>query len=377
MAGKRSKAVRIIVGIICAVVVLFFVALVVMIIAFRPGPDERHLADRLGSWNQIDEELVRRLDWEQIVHDSPFQLGEKIFEGYWGPENDQEAYYAINFGTYPSIDGSTVAVPMAIEFAWQHLGLSDEDANSFVGFSTTHDAYLKLIKKEGNVYGLIRSENAFSNENHPVDLFIGTEPSKGELRVAEENQVTLVKKPVCYDAFVFITHRENPVEGLTLDQVRDIYSGKITNWSEVGGNDEMIIAYQREENSGSQTGMINMVMGDIEMLPPEMIEIAVGMGELVDAVAEYQNDGASIGYTYKYYIDTLYRNESIKTLAIDGFVPNEANIRSDDYPLTTFYYGVIRGGEEEAVGGRFLDWMLTSEGQRCIRQAGYIPYLDE
>jgi phosphate transport system substrate-binding protein len=332
------------------------------------------IPDRLGSWNQINQSVTRGQDWQQIVVDSPFELGEKTFAGSWSVPGDKEDFYDLGFGTYPRIDGSTVAVPMAMEFAWQHLGLSDGDARDFVVFSTTHTAYENLITKSSNQSGGIYSENAFLDKDHPVDLLIATEPSEDELVIAKEYGVVLVQKPVCYDAFVFITHKNNPVDSLTLEQVRGIYSGEITNWKEVGGDNAEIVAYQREENSGSQTAMINLVMKDTPMLPAMKIEVVEGMGELVEAVAEYKNNKASIGYTYEYYINALYKNENIKMLKIDGKSPDEKNLKTGTYPLTTCYYGVIRAGDENKPGGLFLEWMLSKEGQRCIKQAGYIPY---
>ena len=209
-----------------------------------------------------------------------------------------------------------------------------------------------------------------------VDLIIVTEPSEDELALAKQNNVTLIQKPVCYDAFVFITHKDNPVDSLTVEQIRGIYTGKITNWQDVGGQGIPIIAYQREENSGSQTAMEKLVMKDMQMLPPEMTKVAAEMGMLVDTVAEYKNDSVSIGYTYKYYIDNLYKNESIKILAIEGVFPDENNIRTGEYPFSTCYYGVIRSEDENSSGGKFLDWMLSREGQLCIKQAGYIPYIE-
>lgn len=337
-------------------------------------PENSGEPDRLGSWSQISQEIKRGEDWRQIVFNSPFQLGKKSVKGTWNTSSGKQDYYSIEFGTYPRIDGSTVAVPMAVEFARQHLGFSDEDANSFVAFSTTDVAYENLIRKTSDAMGMLRSENTFTDENHPVDLIIVTAPSDDELALAKKEGVTLVMKPVCYDAFVFITHKDNPVDSLTLDEVRGIYSGRITNWKEVGGEDKPIIAYQREENSGSQTGMINLVMGELPLLPPETVRIIQGMGMLVDTVAEYRNGSASIGYTYRYYIDNLYKNEDIKILRIDGISSDAENLQSNAYPLTVSYYGIIRGGEESSPGGLFLDWMLSKEGQQCIGQAGYIPY---
>jgi len=343
----------------------------------RKGPsDPDGKPDKLGSWGQINQEIKRGSDWKQIVFDSPFQLGKKTLAGSKGPsESELFYYYFMEYGTYPSIDGSTVAVPMAVEFARQHLGLPDEDANSFVAFSTTHNAYVNLITK-GSYGGWLKSQNASMEPGHPVDIIIATEPSDEELKLAKEQGITLVKKPVCYDAFVFITYKDNPVDSLTLDQIRGIYSGKITNWKQVGGNDIPIVAYQREKNSGSQTAMENMVMGNTRMLPPPTVPVAEFMNKLIDVVAEYRVDNASIGYTYRYYIDTLYKNQNIKILKINGVSSDVEHLRDGSYPLAVCYYGVIRGGEETSVGGKFLDWMLSPEGQRCIRQAGYTPYFD-
>jgi phosphate transport system substrate-binding protein len=338
---------------------LIFALVFLLLLTMFLGCKKHGEADRLGSRGSINQTITRSKDWRQIVTDSTFQLGEKSVKGFWYVPNGTEDYYSIDYGSYPSIDGSTVAVPMAVEFARQHLGFSDEDANDFAAFNTTC---------------IIRSETTFPDEQHPVDLIIATEPSDDELNLAAQHGVTLIKKPVCYDAFVFITHRNNPVDSLTIEQVRGIYSGAITNWNEVGGNDTPIVAYQREQNSGSQSGMIDLVMKDTPSLSPERVKIVAGMGELVEAVAEYQNRSASIGYTYKYYIDNLYKNENIKTLMINGISTDEENIRSGSYPFSTCYYGVIRSGDIISVGSRFLDWMLSDEGQACIKQAGYIPY---
>jgi len=333
------------------------------------------IPDRTGSWAHINQSVERRGDWKKIVENSPFQLGEKSVRGSWNtPDgNGKEDYYEIKFGTYPSIDGSTVAVPMAAEFARQHLGLSDEDANDFACFSTTHYAYENLIMKRSNTLGMFRSTSTFLDESHPVDLIIATEPSDEEIAIAEQNNVELIIAPVCYEAFVFITHKDNTVESLTVEQIQKIYTGEITNWKEVGGQDKKIKAFQREKNSGSQTAMENMVMKGIPMLPPAMVKVAEGMGMLVDAVGEYENSQSSIGYTYKYYIDTLYKNENIKVLKIDGIAPEPDNLRNKKYHFTTNYYGVIRKEDEQKTGGRFLEWMLSPAGQKCIAQVGYIP----
>lgn len=326
------------------------------------------------SWAQISVTPERGGAWRQIVTDSEFRLGEKSVKGTWQVPSGEQEYYEVKYGTYPVLDGSTVAVPMAMEFARQHLGLSDEDAPGFVPFSSTDFAIEKLIYKKPGYPALIHSERTFLEEDvKPVELYIGTEPSEEQYALAQQYNVELVLEPVCYDAFVFITHKDNPVESLTVEQIRKIYSGEITNWKDIGGADAEIIPYQREEGSGSQTSMEKLVMRGVPLIPPPTAKVEVGMGMLIDRVAEYENSRRSIGYTFQFYIDTLYKSEDIKVIKIDGVPSTAENIKSGVYPFSARYYGIIRSTDQDRTAGRFLAWMLSDEGQQCIAQAGYIP----
>lgn len=331
---------------------------------------ERNKADITSSWFFINQDLTRAKEWKEFVTATDFALGEVTRD----TDEYGWTYYTGSMGTYPVIDGSTVCVPMAVEFARQHLNMSDESSKSIAGFSTTHYAYENLITKQTVYPGYYNySYNDYIEmQQDTVDLVIATHPSDEELAMAQQHGVELMLEPVCYDAFVFITHKDNPVESLTVQQIRDIYSGKITNWKDVGGRDEKIRAFQRDANSGSQTAMERLVMGGTDMIDPIEVTVIEGMGALVEAVAEYKNETASIGYTYRYYIDNLYKNPDIKMIAVEGITPTDENIRSGSYPYTTNYYGVIRKEDEKSTGGNFLDWMLSDEGQACIKQAGYI-----
>ncbi len=330
-------------------------------------------ADRTSSWASINQILEKQENWEKIVEESPFTLGEIAERKMTNSGDIWDEQYSIG-RTFPEMDGSTVCVPMAMEFARQHLGFDDENVRDFVDFSTTHYAYENLITKRDDMHWYFTYNGKYLDyyKREPVDLVIATHPSDEELKMAEDAGIELVLEPVCYDAFVFITHKDNPVESLTVQQVKDIYSGKIKNWKDVGGNDEKIRAFQREKNSGSQTAMERLIMGGADMIDPIEVKVIEGIGELVDAVAEYENNTASLGYTYRYYIDNLYKNDEIKTIAIDGIYPTDKNIRSEFYPYTTNYYGVIRKEDENENGGKFLQWILSDEGQKCVGQAGYI-----
>jgi phosphate transport system substrate-binding protein len=98
----------------------------------------------------------------------------------------------------------------------------------------------------------------------------------------------------------------------------------------------------------------------------------VGMGRLVDAVAEYNNKAGAIGYTYYYYINNLYKNDNIKVLKVNGITPENENLISNKYPFSTNYYAVIRKNEPTDSPARILrGWLLTEEGQRLVEMAGY------
>ena len=273
---------------------------------------------------------------------------------------------------FAGIDGSTATVPITAELARQFLNAPDGDKmNTYVSHNKTDIAYENLIKGDTNTLYDRLSDIKYEQQ---VRLVFATPPSEDEYAMAEANGVELEVEPVAMDGFVFITHKDNPVDSLTVQQIKDIYSGKITNWKEVGGKDEKIRAFQRTKNSGSQTAMEELIMEGEPMAEAPVTFVAEEMGELVERVAEYENESAAIGYTYYYYINNLYKSSDIKVINIDGVSPANDNLLSGEYPFTTSYYAVIRGDEpEDSVYRRLRDYMLTDEGQKMISLAGYCP----
>ena len=265
------------------------------------------------------------------------------------------------------VDGSTATIPITAELLRQFYGYTDNkiNQNQIVFHSTTHNAYMNLIESGYKSDGI----NA---PIYPVSLIFVTPPSDEEKQLAKNWNVELDLTPMAKDGFVFITHKNNPVDSLTVEQIQDIYMGIITNWNQVGGEDLEIKAYQREENSGSQTAMEQMVMQGKTIQSPIGVKVHFGMGRLVDAVAEYENGPASIGYSYYYYINNLYKNENIKVIKINGTAPTNDNLISGAYPFSTNYFAVIRGDEPEDSPARKLrDFLITPQGQNLIAMAGY------
>lgn len=277
------------------------------------------------------------------------------------PVIDTEPLYSKE--EYPKIDASLATQPLAIAVTKNFVadvGENDEEVSEFLEFSNTHPAYIKLIDGE-------------------KDLIIVTEPSEEELAYAKEKGVELEVTPVVREGFVFYVNAKNPVDGLTIKQIQDIYSGKITNWKEVGGEDEEIVPFQRPENSGSQTGMLSLVMKDVEIMEPKKEDLIGSMFDIVNLVSSYDNGINSIGYSYYYYATTMFDTldstvaERIKFLSIDGIEPSTENIKNETYPLETAYYIVIRKDEPESSLARKLKKDLLSErGQSVAEEAKYV-----
>ena len=141
---------------------------------------------------------------------------------------------------------------------------------------------------------------------------------------------------------------------------------------EVGGDNAKIIAYQRPENSGSQTGMLSLVMKDKKIKEPKKEEYIESMAGIIDAVANYDNSKDSLGYSYYYYATTMYGNENIKFLAVDGVNPNHDTIKDESYPLITAYYIVTLKDTKNTAVSKVKKAMLESKGQEIARNAGYI-----
>ena len=257
---------------------------------------------------------------------------------------------------YPVVDGSTATKPLAKAFYEAFTGEKIDE----VTHSKTHQAYLNLL-------------------NHDADLILVVDPSEDELKEAREKGIDLDIHKIVNEAFVFFVNSENPVKSLTVDQIRDIYSGKITNWKDVGGEDHEIYAYQRPVNSGSQTGMLELVMKDRKIMEAPEDKVAVGMGDIIDYVSDYDNGRYALGYSYYYYANTMYIGENCRMLMLNDVEPCNETIISGEYPVLTRYIAVTRAEEKDPKVTELLQAMLSDYGQQAAKDAGYVPIrpLDE
>jgi phosphate transport system substrate-binding protein len=255
----------------------------------------------------------------------------------------------------PVMDGATALYPLYASFAQAIYPQGDYNPiNSKVRSTKTQEAYTGLIKGE-------------------ADIIFAAGPSDMQLWNAKTAGVELKLTPLGKEAFVFFVHKDNPVTGITSEQIREIYSGKLTNWSQLGGKDAAIKAFQRPEDSGSQTAL-QRLMGDTKLMEPLKEDVASGMGGIISQTADYRNYPGAIGYSFLFYATEMVGNGKIRLLEIDGIAPTRENIRNGTYPLANDFYAITAGSDNPNLDG-LLEWITSEQGQKIVEKVGYTPIL--
>jgi phosphate transport system substrate-binding protein len=263
--------------------------------------------------------------------------------------------------------GLMVDVGPVVGFPLGYRGLDRDQlmrSESLTVHEGTHQSYLRLL-------GLPLSEEETEPEKRRADLaLIARAPSEDELAAAEELELEFDVRPVARDAFVFIVNTQNPVQSLSVEQLRSIFKGETTKWSEVGGDEEPIEAFTRDRNSGSEELMRELVMnGEDTIRAPE--SVLMGMMGPVDTVAQKPN---AIAYSVYYYEEFMRPNLNNRLLAVEGIAPSADTIASGDYPLATEVFVVSRKDlDAESPAARLRDWLLTEDGQKLVADSGYVP----
>ena len=204
------------------------------------------------------------------------------------------------------------------------------------------------------------------------DILFAAAPDKGQSSYAEYHGVELELTPIGLEGFVFFTNAKNPVDSLTVDELRAIYAGQITNWAEVGGEDHAILPYQRNWSSGSQTALVKF-MGDIPLMEPPAELVSDLMYGIIASVADYQNHRGAIGFSFRQYANEIVANKNIKLLSVNGVSPDKEHIADGSYPITDKFYMVTRKWRHTAEMDKFMEWVLSEEGQYLVETSGYVP----
>ncbi len=244
------------------------------------------------------------------------------------------------------LKGSDTMVPLAQrwaeEFMQRHTGVAVYAEGG--GTATGFDA---LIKGE-------------------IDICTASRPLRSlEARQLVERQQNLgVATLVAKDGLSIYLHPDNPVRNLSMAQVRDIYLGKIKYWREVGGSEEAIVVLSRSPNSGTYLYFQEHVLEG-----QAYSSHTINMPTTAAIVAEIERNPRALGYGGIAY------GQQLVHCRIEGISPTTEAVRKDVYPIARYLY-VYTIKKPEGLTKRFIDWVLSREGQRLVQEAGYIPLFE-
>lgn len=264
--------------------------------------------------------------------------------------------------TLPKLDGTWDLYPAYAAIAqatypdYLNEGVHKGSIMNFVKCIGTPWAYQRLADRE-------------------CDMIFVPGPDEEQEAYAREKGVELVYTPVCREAFVFFVHPDNPIDELSQHEIRGIYSGNITRWSQLDVPGlKIILAYQRNKDHASQMAMEQLVMQGTPLMTPP-VDLGPYDWDYVDVlglVTNYQNRPGAIGYSLRFYCNApINKDIHVKILAVDGVEPTAENIENGAYPLIVTFYAVTRSDANKSTRA-LLDWICSEQGQDLIEKAGYI-----
>lgn len=267
---------------------------------------------------------------------------------------------------FPVMDGATALYPiysafakavypkeLLLDIASETADTADIYSNEYLRCTTTLGAYESIVLGDADI------------------IFVAA-PSKQQQEFAAQHSVELEYTPIGKEAFVFFVNSQNPIENITIDNIQDIYTGKLDSWSQLGIEGlGRIKAFQRPEGSGSQSALIRLMDG-APLMEPMRRDVIDGMGGIISKTADYKNYKNAIGYSFRFYSTEMAANNQIKLLSINGVYPNIENIENGTYPIASDFYAVTRKDASKNTK-QLLEWILGEQGQRIISLTGYTP----
>jgi phosphate transport system substrate-binding protein len=211
--------------------------------------------------------------------------------------------------------------------------------------------------------------------NGTVDMANASREIKAEERQnALANGIEPVEHVVAGDAIAIIVHLDNPVDRLTIPQLSDIFSGKITNWQDVGGEDRPIVLLSRESNSGTHVYFLEEVVrqgrdDDRTLFSPDTLLMPSSEG----ITQEVRHNPNAIGYDGLGYVTPEEKVIAVAVREGGAYVlPTVETVADETYPIARGLY-IYTGGEPEGVVLEYLDWILSAEGQAIVLDLGFVP----
>lgn len=261
---------------------------------------------------------------------------------------------ALTFGfilqsTVITIKGSDTMVILAQRWAEKYMGQKNGVSIQVTGGGSGT-----------GIAALINGTTDIANASRPM------KPSEREKLKQRYNSLGVEVK-VAKDGLSVYLNEKNPVKELSLQQLKDIYTGKITNWKDVGGKDAKIIVYGRENSSGTYVYFKDNVLGGADYTAT--MQSLPGTAAVVNAVVKDVN---AIGYGGAAYAKGIKDAAVKKDNNSKAYLPTQENIKSGDYPIARFLYLYLRNKPTGEIK-TYIDWILSPEGQKIVTEVGYFP----
>ena len=279
----------------------------------------------------------------------------------------------ISFENYPRVNGSTSTDPLNCLIAAKLLGLEYTWAGgvmSFAEYSYELMEKLQTSQTHGAIINLI--------DNQTDLIIVARKMSTSEKQYADNAGVSLIETPIALDALDFIVHAENPVNSLSVEQIQQIYLGNIINWSDVGGENEEIIPFIRNKNSGSQEMMNELVMDHAGMpnwgvsLTDEIV--IWSMASVYLEISVHRNGICFTPHYYKEYMVPESYTRDVETLAVNGIKADKNSIKNKTYPFVANVYVSIRSDTDtNSMTYKLYEWLQSEAGKNVIAESGYVP----
>ena len=256
-------------------------------------------------------------------------------------------------GDLPVLDGAAALVPVyasIIDNVYPDGSVIFEDGvfsdDNYYGENFAPDSKMQYKNTVRGYKAIVDGE---------TDILFCAAPSEEQKQYAQDKGVELVYVPIGLEGFVFFVNENNPVDNLTAVEIRGIYAGEYTNWSQLGGANRVINPVSRLKGSGSQSAM-DSFMGDKAIAKKSPLAIT----------------GASIGFSFRSYMDGIVGNKSVKMLSLNGVYPSAENIQNGSYPIIAKFYAIYRADNENENVKILIDWIMSDEGQQLIEKTGYV-----
>lgn len=242
-----------------------------------------------------------------------------------------------------SITGSTTVLPIAQKAAEEYMKKNPEIRISVAG-SGSGDGIKAIMDGTADI------------GNSSRDM------KDKELKAAKAKGITPVRHVVAYDCIVPVVHPQNKVSDLSLDQLKDIYTGKIKSWKEVGGEDKPVVVISRDSSSGTFEVWNHKVLKDQKVRQDAQLQAS--NGAVAQAVA---GNKYAIGY-----VGIGYLNPKLKPVKVNGVEASAATARAGSFPVSRELY-MFTAGEPKGAVKAFLDFVKGSVGQKIVEEEGFVP----